>query len=146
MASHSNAPLRLHDLHLPLSSAEQSCRTHGAETADATTPPHAPLCLARCRPCRVGQQWCLDAGFDLPAVRYGSRTMTYSAAEGDDARRAWGESWSQRTLESNLGEQAVEYGIASCEELEAVSAAWQAWADDPGSVFLYANGEVLAER
>src|SRR5690606_35977727 len=40
----------------------------------------------------------------------------------------WGESWADRVLESSLAQQAVEYGIASRPDLEAIAQGWREWA------------------
>jgi SAM-dependent methyltransferase len=104
------------------------CRRNGAE-------PDAGL---------FAQRWMLDAGFG--AVRFSSSVVTYSAAEGEAARRAWGEAWADRTLHS-FGGQALEYGVVgSRAALEEVASGWRAWAADPAAVFLYVNGEVIARR
>jgi ubiquinone/menaquinone biosynthesis C-methylase UbiE len=46
-------------------------------------------------------------------------------------------------LKGDLGEQAVKYGMATREELEASMKAWEQWESDEGSEFVFGAGEVL---
>jgi len=49
----------------------------------------------------------------------------------------WGESWADRVLESSLAQQAVDYGIATRADLEAISHGWREWAHTPHATFMY---------
>lgn len=84
------------------------------------------------------KSWALKAGASKVAVS--SHTWTFADAQD---RKWWGELWADRVLESALGAQAVEYGIASRSELEEISAAWRTWIDAPGAFFAVPNVELL---
>ena len=58
----------------------------------------------------------------------------------------WGDSWADRITQSSLATQAVEYGLATRDDLEAIAAAWRAWARDPDAFFIYTNVECVAFR
>ena len=72
--------------------------------------------------------WLLDAGF--ADVEMSTWTWTYDNA---DSVGQWGYSWAERVTASALGRQAVDYGLASREELEELAAAWREWAESPRS-------------
>lgn len=55
----------------------------------------------------------------------------------------WGYSWAERTAHSSLAEQAVAYGFATPADIEALSAAWRAWAAAPDAFFMYVNVHVV---
>lgn len=88
---------------------------------------------------RYLKSWFLEAGISNLQISATPRVMS---AESDT--RNWGYSWAERTLHSNFGRQAVEYGLATTADLEALATGWRAWADDPASFFVYTNVEVLA--
>jgi 2-polyprenyl-3-methyl-5-hydroxy-6-metoxy-1,4-benzoquinol methylase len=83
--------------------------------------------------------WAHAAG--LTDVTYTSSTWTYASP---DERAWWSGIWAERTVASSFGEQAVEYGIASRDELETIAAAWRRWAEHPDAVFVVVHGELLA--
>jgi SAM-dependent methyltransferase len=83
--------------------------------------------------------WALEAGF--VGVRASSSTWTYADPESCSW---WGGLWADRCLRSSLAERAVAYGLASREELEAMAAAFRAWATQPDAYFMVPHGEVLA--
>jgi ubiquinone/menaquinone biosynthesis C-methylase UbiE len=85
--------------------------------------------------------WALEAGFtDVTAT---SSTWTFADAE---SCVWWADLWADRITISPLAEQAVAYGIAAPDELEAIAAAWRAWALQPDAVFVVPHGEVIARR
>jgi SAM-dependent methyltransferase len=84
-------------------------------------------------------RWALDAG--LTDVAYTTSTWTF-ATPGD--RKWWGELWAERTVSSSLAGQAVEYGVATPEELEEVAGGFRAWAEKPDSTFVLLHGEIIA--
>lgn len=88
------------------------------------------------------KQWLHSAG--LIEVRYSTATVTYSS-EDEDRRKAFGESWAERTLKT-FGSQAVELGIAQNSDLSEMESAWKEWAADSSAVFLYVNGESIARK
>ncbi len=83
--------------------------------------------------------WVQRAGF-VDAVATSS-TWTFADPE---SRAWWGGLWADRVLLSAFAEQAVAYGLAQPDELEAIAAAWRRWAEQPDGVFVIPHGEVLA--
>jgi 2-polyprenyl-3-methyl-5-hydroxy-6-metoxy-1,4-benzoquinol methylase len=82
--------------------------------------------------------WARAAG--LTDVEYRTSTWTFT---GEDTAW-WASIWADRTLHSSFGRQAVEYGIATPDELAELAAGWHAWATDPDAVFVHLHGELLA--
>jgi ubiquinone/menaquinone biosynthesis C-methylase UbiE len=58
----------------------------------------------------------------------------------------WGESYAQRLLNSPMGGRAVEYGFASRADLEAMAAAFRAWAVHPDAFWSFIHVEALARK
>ncbi|MDA0815304.1 MAG: methyltransferase domain-containing protein [Chloroflexi bacterium] len=93
-----------------------------------------------------------DAGRRLPAWLHEGgftdlRTTGSAAVFADpESVRNWGYSWADRTIESSFGKQALEYGLASRAELEAIAAGWRRWADHPDAFFMYTNVECIGMR
>ncbi len=58
----------------------------------------------------------------------------------------WGESYAERLLTSPMGERAVEYGYASRADLEAMAAAFRAWAVHPDALWSFIHVEALARK
>ena len=83
--------------------------------------------------------WAKAAG--LKDITASSSTWTWATT---DTRRWWGELWADRTVGPGLGTQAVEYGIATIEELEDIAAAWRSWSQHDDGTFVVVHGEVLA--
>jgi SAM-dependent methyltransferase len=83
--------------------------------------------------------WVRAAGFTDPVVS----SSTWTFATPDD-RAWWGGMWAERCTTSSLAHQAVDYGLASADDLAALAAGWHAWAADPDATFIVVHGEVLA--
>lgn len=83
--------------------------------------------------------WCHAAGL-ADEDTTGSLT-TYATAEDV---RFWGETWTERALRSSFAEQALAGGHATQEELEAISAAWARFAEQPDGWFAIPAAEVVA--
>ncbi|MGE0451348.1 MAG: methyltransferase domain-containing protein [Vicinamibacterales bacterium] len=83
--------------------------------------------------------WALRAGFGT--VRASSSTWTYADAE---SCAWWGDLWADRCRLSSFGQQAIEYGYATRDELEVIAAAFRAWSTKPEAFFMVPHGEVLA--
>jgi SAM-dependent methyltransferase len=83
--------------------------------------------------------WVLEAGFVDPVVT--TSTWTYADEAG---RREWADLWAGRTGTSTFSSMAVEAGVTTREELEAISAAWRRWAERPDGFFTFVHGEVVA--
>jgi ubiquinone/menaquinone biosynthesis C-methylase UbiE len=58
----------------------------------------------------------------------------------------WGESYAERLLTSPMGERAVEYGYASRPDLEAMAAAFRAWAVHPDAFWAFIHVAALARK
>lgn len=83
--------------------------------------------------------WVTEAGFvDLEV----GATVKVFATRADVEN--WGYSWAERAAHSSLAEQAVAYGFAIPADIEALSAAWRAWAEAPDAFFMYVNVHVVA--
>ena len=112
-----------------------------AVTGGATQSPSTSQNFANAEPDagRFLKRWALDAGFT--DVRSSSSTWTYA----DPASCAWwGGLWADRCEQTAFGDQAVEYGLATRDELADIATAWRAWATQPDAFFAVLHGEVLA--
>jgi len=58
----------------------------------------------------------------------------------------WGESYAERLLTSPMGERAVEYGYASRADIEAMAAAFRAWAAHPDALWTFVHVAALASK
>lgn len=83
--------------------------------------------------------WARKAG--LADVVSTSSTWCYASPED---RQWWGSMWADRILDSALAGQAVREGFATRADLERISEAWRAWADDGDGWFSLLHGELLA--
>jgi len=83
--------------------------------------------------------WVRAAGFS--SIEPGSSTWTFATP---GTRRWWGGLWAERVLQSDFATHALELGLADENELHDISAAWQAWMDQPDGWFMCAHGEVIA--
>ena len=85
------------------------------------------------------RSWVRAAGFTDDVVS--SSTWTFA----DDADRAWwGDLWAERAVASAFAEQAVEYGLATPDELRSIADAWRDWAAGDAGLMVLVHGEVLA--
>ena len=84
--------------------------------------------------------WVRAAGFVEPAVT--TSTTTFADAEG---RAAWGGMWAVRATESDFAHHATAGAFATRGDLEAISAAFTRWADQPHGFWAWLNGEVVAK-
>ena len=83
--------------------------------------------------------WVRDAGFEeLTASR---STWVFRT---DEERAWWGGLWAERVLKSEFARQGIEFGLTTSVELEEISAAFLAIANDPHGEFVLVHGEVLA--
>jgi ubiquinone/menaquinone biosynthesis C-methylase UbiE len=85
------------------------------------------------------RRWFREAGFGELGIS--TSTTAYTDAE---ATREWANTYAERTLHSNLADKALEYGIATCAELESMAAAWRRWGDDPDAICCFSHTEVVA--
>jgi len=82
--------------------------------------------------------WAREAGF--PQVEAAGSSWYFSS---DEDRAFWGGMWADRTLQSAFAGDALGLG-ATQEELQDISDAWAAWADDPDGWLMVTAGEILA--
>jgi SAM-dependent methyltransferase len=90
---------------------------------------------------RFLSSWVRQAGFiDL---QVSGTTWTYP---GYDSPATWAGSWAERTLHSILAVKAVEYGIATRAELEAIADTYRRWGEREEAFFAIGHVEVLGRR
>ena len=87
-------------------------------------------------------EW-MEATRELTDIHITTSTWTFYEESG---KTWWGDQWSQRILESDIAIKAIEYGIATRTELDAISRGWQDWKNAPGSVSCFTHFEGLARR
>ena len=58
----------------------------------------------------------------------------------------WGDSYAERLLTSPMGERPIEYGHASRADIEAMAAAFRAWARHPDAVWMFTHIEALGRK
>ena len=85
------------------------------------------------------RRWLREAGFTR--TRVSTSTMSFTDAEGT---RVWGETYAERTLSSSIADKALEYGLATRAELEAIAAAWRRWGEDQDALFCFSITDALA--
>ena len=90
---------------------------------------------------RYMRRWFREAGFAEPRI---STSTTHYADPA--ATRGWGETYAERTLQSNIADKALEYGLASRADLESMAAAWREWGRDPDALFCLSHVEVVATK
>jgi ubiquinone/menaquinone biosynthesis C-methylase UbiE len=83
--------------------------------------------------------WFDQAGFVETRVTTSTGSYTNPVAT-----REWGDSFADRTLQSNIGEKSLEYGIATRAELESIADSWRAWGRHPNAFFCFSHTEVVA--
>ncbi len=83
--------------------------------------------------------WAREAG--LSDISPSASIWCYGA---EPDRRWWGESWAVRVLESDLARTALAKGLATSEELQALSLAWLDWSRSDDGWFTVPHGEILA--
>ena len=88
---------------------------------------------------RLMRRWFREAGF--VEMRVSTSTTSYADAA---ATHEWGETYAERTLQSNIADKALEYGLATRSDLESIAAGWRDWARDPDAFFCLSHTEVVA--
>jgi SAM-dependent methyltransferase len=83
--------------------------------------------------------WAHEAGFEQVTAT----ASTWCFTDPDD-RAYWGGMWADRILTSALSDQLLAEGLSTRAELEAISAAWRAWTDDPDGWIALLHGEIIA--
>lgn len=85
-------------------------------------------------------RWTREAGFAGYELHPNVVVM-----DGEEARY-WGSMWSQRILHSNVGEDALKYGLAEQADLDRISAAWARFAASEQPFYMYAQIGVMARK
>lgn len=85
--------------------------------------------------------WVQAAGYT--GIAASSSTWTFADPEN---RSWWGSMWADRVLQSAFREQALAYGLADDDELQAIAEAWRTWSRRPDAIFVVPHGEILATR
>ena len=62
----------------------------------------------------------------------------------EEERKNWGLSWADRCLTTSFPTQAMEYGYATRQDLEAIAEGWRRWAAQPDGYFHFIHGEAIA--
>jgi ubiquinone/menaquinone biosynthesis C-methylase UbiE len=83
--------------------------------------------------------WAHAAGF----TDVKSTATAWCYATPDD-REWWGELWADRMTKTAVGDQAVELGATTRDELDAIADAWRRWKVHPDGWFAVLSGEILA--
>jgi ubiquinone/menaquinone biosynthesis C-methylase UbiE len=85
------------------------------------------------------RRWLRAAGF------IESRVSTSAVSYADPvATRMWAETYAARTLQSNIADKALEYGIATQSDLENIADGWRSWGCDPDAYFCFSHTEMVA--
>lgn len=85
-------------------------------------------------------EWVLAAGVERSQITASVDTWLYWT---DEERAWWGDLWADRTVNSDFGTQAIEYGLCTAVEQEEIAAAFRQWAEHPAAWFTVPNGELL---
>jgi ubiquinone/menaquinone biosynthesis C-methylase UbiE len=93
---------------------------------------------------RMGRR--LRALFNAAGVADLQITATVWCYATPEETTDWGESYAQRLLASPMGERPVEYGYATREDVEAMAAAFRAWAAHPDAFWAFTQVEALARK
>ena len=95
----------------------------------------------------------VEFGSKLFAKRSGFVSMCQEIAEQFYPERAdfletieWGDSYAERLLTSPMGSRPVEYGFATRADIEAMAAAFRAWARHPDAIWAFIHMAALARK
>ena len=80
------------------------------------------------------RSWVTAAGFVDVEITAVVELMSDQAEASD-----WGRSWAERALHSNFRSQAIEYGIATDDEVQAIARGWREWAESPEAFFMFVH-------
>jgi SAM-dependent methyltransferase len=82
--------------------------------------------------------WAQAAGFE----KIESSASAWCFATPQD-RAWWGDLWAVRTVASSYADRALDAGLATRADLEAIAAAWREWIEQPDGWFSVLHGEIL---
>ncbi|KAJ9119180.1 hypothetical protein QFC22_003672 [Naganishia vaughanmartiniae] len=84
--------------------------------------------------------WALQLGVDPERIRSSAGNFCYS---GREQREWWGSVWEERSVSKEWEESMVGPGIATMEELRAISREWKKWQAKEEAWFGMMHGEIL---
>jgi ubiquinone/menaquinone biosynthesis C-methylase UbiE len=93
---------------------------------------------------RMGRQ--LRALFNDAAIAEVRITASLWCYATPSETTEWGESYAERLLTSPMGSRAVEYGYATQAEIEAMAAAFRAWAAHRDAVWMFTHVAALGQK
>lgn len=82
--------------------------------------------------------WALSAG--LRDITSTASIWCFASAE---EREWWGGAWAVRALDSQFATSAIDHGLSTRHELEAISAAWLEWGASDDGVLMMSHGEIV---
>ena len=83
--------------------------------------------------------WAREAGLDDATT-----TVSVWNFSSHADREWWGSMWEARVLQSAFATDALSKGLATQDDLEAISRAWREWADDENGWLAMPHGELIA--
>ena len=83
--------------------------------------------------------WAREAGF----AEVAATASIWNFSDLHD-RQWWGGMWEERVLRSAFATDATSKSLATTQQLERISAAWRAWADDVDGWLAMPHGEIIA--
>lgn len=87
---------------------------------------------------RVLVKWAREAG--LAEVEASVDSWLFA---DEDRRRWWGSTWARRVTESSLADQALELGLATEQELQAMAEAWRTWTSEVDGWFVVPHAQLI---
>lgn len=83
--------------------------------------------------------WARSAGFASEDVKFSWDVWNYQGDQG----KTFGAAWVDRTLHSSYASGAKKHGLASDEDLQEISKAWDEWSKSDDRFIVIPNGEIL---
>ncbi|KAH9255528.1 hypothetical protein BASA81_006345 [Batrachochytrium salamandrivorans] len=84
---------------------------------------------------RMLKQWFAEAGVS-ENVDISTSTVQYY---GEKSTKQFGDTWAKRVGGTQLGDQMVQYGLATRSEVEEMSMAWTEWGQSPNAMLFYVD-------
>ena len=94
-------------------------------------------------PGRFIHVWAREAGFEPRQIRTSAGAWCFSSPE---ERADWGGSMEERAKDSGLARMAVEAGLATKEDLEAMARGWRTFVEDDNGWFSVLHGEIICTK
>ncbi|MFL2636241.1 MAG: methyltransferase domain-containing protein [Tepidiformaceae bacterium] len=84
--------------------------------------------------------WLRASGFHNAELTGDSKLYTGTNAQ------FWGETWSERTLKSSFGQQAIQYNLSTPEEIKNIGASWKEWSENEDACFAFVQVQAIATK